>query len=273
MSRASFRALAEAAGQDHRFRSRPDALPVGKEPWLGPVYGKTDLMRIEAVYPYRDERGETVFEKVRWRLLAYPPGKSYLVDGDQKTFRYKHRTKHGVRVSGKPKGEAVDALLYRLPEVLEAVAAGRTVWWAEGEKDADALVGAGVCATSGHQGAGKDRINAMQAQWLAGARRVNICMDCDKAGVLDAWSRYKHTVEVLGDAGRVRVVCARGEKNNDVADHLAADLTLAQLIRVEPDWLEATAGTVAAAHVRADGYGSNWSERRIYELIGEEPPA
>lgn len=37
-------------------------------------------------------------------------------------------------------------MLYRLPEIMAAIAAGHEVWLAEGEKDADALTAAGVVA-------------------------------------------------------------------------------------------------------------------------------
>ena len=48
-------------------------------------------------------------------------------------------------------------VLYRLPGVVAGLAGGRTVFVAEGEKDVDALVAAGECATCNPMGAGKWR--------------------------------------------------------------------------------------------------------------------
>jgi hypothetical protein len=75
------------------------------------------------------------------------------------------RRREDVPPSGGPipehAGEWVYALgdaprvLYRLPDVLEAVAMQRTVYVVEGEKDADTLAGHGYCATTSAMGAGK----------------------------------------------------------------------------------------------------------------------
>src|SRR5205823_3552397 len=62
--------------------------------------------------------------------------------------------------------QGVERVLYRLPSVLAAVAEGRTIYFAEGEKDADALVRAGVVATTNPAGAGKWRDSYSKA--LAG---------------------------------------------------------------------------------------------------------
>jgi putative DNA primase/helicase len=61
----------------------------------------------------------------------------------------------------------VKQVLYRLPEVLAAVAAGRTIWVVEGEKDVDTLWAAGLAATTNAGGAGKWR--AALNQYLRGA--------------------------------------------------------------------------------------------------------
>ena len=72
-------------------------------------------------------------------------------------------------------------VLYRLPEVLAAVAStGRTVYVTEGEKDVEALVGAGEVADTRPGGAGKWR--AEHAQALYGAGLVVVVADKDDAG-------------------------------------------------------------------------------------------
>ena len=68
-------------------------------------------------------------------------------------------------------------MLYRLPEVLRAVRAGKTVHITEGEKDADAIVEAGGVATCNPGGAGKWRDE--YASPLAGAQSVKVWADKD----------------------------------------------------------------------------------------------
>jgi len=66
-------------------------------------------------------------------------------------------------------------VLYRLPDVLAARAAGRWVFLCEGEKDADNLAAWGLAATSSPMGAGKWQDS--YTDLLAGA---NVCMIVDK---------------------------------------------------------------------------------------------
>lgn len=104
--------------------------------------------------------------------------------------------------------------LYRLPQLVEAVAAGRTVYVVEGEKDVHALESLGVTATCNAMGAGKWRPE--YAQRLRGARVV-IVADRDEPG-------RKHAAQVAasldGIASHVEVVEAAAGK--DAADHIAA---------------------------------------------------
>lgn len=51
----------------------------------------------------------------------------------------------------------VKAVPYRLPELMEAIAAGRTIYIVEGEKDVDALIAAGLASTTNIGGCGKWR--------------------------------------------------------------------------------------------------------------------
>ncbi|MFP5452069.1 MAG: toprim domain-containing protein, partial [Thermoleophilia bacterium] len=121
----------------------------------------------------------------------------------------------------------VQRVLYRLPAVAAAVAAGETIYVTEGEKDADALTRAGVVATTAPQGAGKwHRVDATP---LAGAEVV-IVADRDQEG-------RKHAEQVradlVGRGCRVRVVEAAEGK--DAHDHLAAGLGI-------EDFTDVTAG-------------------------------
>jgi hypothetical protein len=73
----------------------------------------------------------------------------------------------------------VRRVLYRLPQVLAAVADGRDIWVFEGEKDVERAVADGKVATCNPMGAGKWRTEYGTA--LAGAH-VTIVADNDKPG-------------------------------------------------------------------------------------------
>ena len=117
--------------------------------------------------------------------------------------------------------QGVDRVLYRLPEVLAAVAAGERIYIAEGEKDVHALEGAGVVATTNPGGAGKWRSEYSEA--LAGADVVVIA-DRDEPG-------RRHAEEVAKSLTQrgcaVRIVQAAEGK--DAHDHLAAGLGVEDL--------------------------------------------
>jgi putative DNA primase/helicase len=127
-------------------------------------------------------------------------------------------------------------VLYRLPHVIEAVAADRRVWIVEGEKDVHALEAAGEVATCNAGGAGKWRRE--YAEVLRGAPLVMVIADCDGPG-------RKHAAAVAasleGIAAQVRV--GEPAAGKDVHDHLAAGLGLTDFKPVSlppPDSTEQT---------------------------------
>ncbi|MBF4604710.1 hypothetical protein [Curtobacterium sp. VKM Ac-2884] len=194
-------------------------------------------------YDYTDEHGRYLFEKRRYR--------STLPGTRNKTFLYFDRTN---RSSPYSKPSDADRWLYRLPAVLEAVQAGETIHWAEGEKDADALWAAGVPATSIHQGAAK--CTPEQAAWLRDARRVVIWVDKDEGhwevGAYDAALRH----DLLADAGvrptHIRLVKARG-RGKDAYDHLQL-YPPERAIRVDKARLAAVAALYTPLTGRKLGY-------------------
>lgn len=151
-------------------------------------------------YVYTDEDGRALFRVCRKEPKGF----------------YQQRREGDTWVRGLTDTRRV---LYRLPAVLEAAAAGTTVYVVEGEKDADALSAAGVVATCNPGGAGKWREEYTTA--LAGAEVV-IVADKDGPG-------YAHAEAVRAaidrTAASVRVVQAAHGK--DAADHLASGLTVA----------------------------------------------
>jgi 5S rRNA maturation endonuclease (ribonuclease M5) len=154
---------------------------------------------IVATYDYVDEAGVLLFQVVRY---------------DNKTFKQRQPDK--TQASGWAWNlKGVRRVLYRLPEVVEAVAAGRTVFVVEGEKDVDALRAAGEVATCNPMGAGK--WTAAHAATLKGAVEVVVVADTDLAG-----KEHAHDVatSLAGKVGHLLVVHAATGK--DAADHLGA---------------------------------------------------
>lgn len=114
--------------------------------------------------------------------------------------------------------------LYRLPQTLEAIAAGRGVFVVEGEKDADRLEAVGLTATCNVGGAGKWTDD--YAKHLEGAHVV-VVPDNDQAGSdhADTIARSLH-----GVAASVRVLHLPGlPEHGDVSDWLAAGGTAERL--------------------------------------------
>jgi hypothetical protein len=128
----------------------------------------------------------------------------------------------------------VRRVLYRLPELIEAIANGHVVLIVEGEKDVDTLCDLGVVATTNSGGAGKwrDEYN----DYLSGADVV-ILPDNDEPGRTHA---NEVAASLQGVATRVRIVELPGlPANGDVSDWIAAGNTLEalwQLVDAAPEW-------------------------------------
>lgn len=169
-------------------------------------------------YDYHDRDGQLVFQVVRYA---------------GKRFRQRRPDGEGGWIWNL---RSVERPLYRLCEVVEGVAAGETIYVAEGEKDVHSLERAGVRATCNAGGAGKWR--AEYSEVLRGAEVV-VAADRDKAGRLHA---DQVRVSLEGIAASVTVV--EPAEGKDVSDHLAAGRTLAELV---PIVAEATGLVVANA--------------------------
>lgn len=122
-------------------------------------------------------------------------------------------------------------ILYRLPEVLAAAAAGELIWVVEGEKCADAMAREfGLPVTTNPFGAGKWLERYTDS--LRGASGVVIIADNDAAG-------YRHATMVAASAEAAGITCAvvksatTGAKD-DIVDHLAAGHGLGDLADCDP---------------------------------------
>ena len=200
-----------------------DAVAWLRENGYLPAPANNTRQKEVAAYQYVTADGEPIFEVVRF---------------EPKTFRQCRTDENGKRIWSM---KGVQAVLYRLPEVLAAVKAGEPVYIVEGEKSADKLADLGLTATCSPGGANKWRVEYNRA--LTGAD-VIILPDNDEPGQKHGKAVKK---ALTGVAKRIRV------------------LTLPDLPPKGDvfDWL-ADGGSIEALRVLVDG------TREIGE--GEPPP-
>lgn len=166
----------------------------------------SNLAEPEAVYSYTDENGVELFQAVRL------PGKQ---------FRQRHRGADGEWVWNL---QDVRRVIYRLPEVIAGIAAGRTIYVTEGEKDAESIRATGRVATCNPMGAGKWRDEF--APFFAGAT-VIIVADRDEPGRAHA-EKVKNSL--LPYAAAIFVLQAK--RGKDVTDHLEHGLDIKELVPI-----------------------------------------
>ncbi len=196
--------------------------------------------KIVATYDYVSEGGELLYQVVRF---------------SPKDFRQRRPDGAGGwewKLAGQRR------VLYRLPEVLAASAAGELVYVTEGEKDADALADLGITATCNAGGAGKWRSEYTAA--LAGARVV-IVADKDEPGRKHA---FAVAAALVGGAADISVVEAAAGK--DASDHLEAGYTPAEFVTCRGGQDQETVATLPAVTL-ADLMASA-PERPEYVLFG-----
>lgn len=204
--------LAEADGfppRDDKMKKRQPG-PHGPAPWD---------RQIRATFPYRDADGNLLFEQVRFDDATDDAGKCAprYRDGSGR-WSWKRLKEH-------LNGQSIP--LYRLPELRQAVAAGRRVYLPEGEKDVETLRSLGLDATTNYGGA--DGWKASYAAELTGAEVV-VLPDNDPPG-------EKHAEAVIrtlnGKARAVRVLRLPGlPEKGDVSDWVAAGGTRDELERL-----------------------------------------
>src|SRR3954447_1105522 len=124
-------------------------------------------------------------------------------------------------------GDTADRSLYRLDRVAEAVAAGRTMYVVEGEKDVHALEAVGAVATTAPQGA--DGWPTVDPTPLAGATVV-IVADDDEPGRRHA-GQVRNSLAALQPPAKVSVV--KAAEGKDAADHVAAGHGVEQFVALE----------------------------------------
>jgi AAA domain len=210
--------------------------------------------RIDAIYDYRDERGNGLFQVVRH---------------EGKQFRQRRPDGNGGWVWNL---DGVRRVLYGFPEVLAA----KSVLICEGEKDCETARKLGLVATCNPHGAGKWR--AEYAEPLRG-KRVAIVADADPRGVAHAWDVARSLVGVAATLKLIEALPGGGKDLTEFVEHSGTRQSLLTLIREAP---EVTAADVAKwAQPRAEGGFHLTSlgdlmrepEERVSWLLAEVLPA
>jgi len=164
---------------------------------------------IADTYDYVDEGSELLYQTVRYRPKDF---KQRRPDG-----------KGGWKWSLK----GVRRVLYRLPELLDGVKAGRHIYIVEGEKDADRLHSLGLIATTSPQGAGKWR-----DEYSHSLRNAKVCIlqDNDGPGRNHA---EKVARSIIGIASEVKILLLPGlSEKGDVSNWLDNGGTREELKRL-----------------------------------------
>nr|WP_298797648.1 VapE domain-containing protein [uncultured Acetobacter sp.] len=199
--------------QDHGHIEKPEAKPQAKA-------------RIVQAYDYVTADGELLFQVCRM---------------DPKDFRQR-KPVDGGGWSWSTKG--LPRLLYRLPDVLDAIQQNQTIYIVEGEKSADKLHSLELTATCSPGGAGKWKPDCTRS--LRGADVV-ILPDNDSPG-------QKHASAVAqalhGTAARTRVLNLPDlPEKGDVFDWLRAGNTAADLVSLVEAAPDYDAGAVEPKHI------------------------
>jgi len=209
--------------------------------------GKKSKREIVATYPYRDEKGETLFEAIRFQ---------------PKDFRQRVKQPDG---SYKWSLKGVRRVIYNLPEVIEGIKEGKPIFLCEGEKDVEALTRRELVATTVPMGAGKwlDAYN----QYFEGAEVV-ILPDNDQPG-------KEHSVlvteNILSLAKSVRILQLPGLKDKqDVSDWLMDGGTKNELLELAIDTDKIESREQALSVVGMEAKGEDENIRNLHNHFFEE---
>lgn len=188
------------APSSRTLRVEPASVVVEKAP------GVDIRPKLVKTYDYYNADGTHAFQTCRF---------------EPKTFRQRHRGGNGEWIWNL---KDVTPVLYRLPEITEAVALDKTIYVVEGEKDAEMLAQYDYAATTSPMGAGKWRESYTKV--LAGADVV-ILPDNDEPGIEHA---QQVAADLYANGCSVKIVALPGlEKKGDVSDWLESGGDLDQL--------------------------------------------
>lgn len=216
----------------------------------GHANGHERASPFEAVYDYVDEAGKLLFQVCRKPNKGGFPQRA--ADGSWKTAD-------------------VRKVLYRLPEVLEAIASGRVIALVEGEKDANALWSIGIPATCSPGGAAKPgqapKWRREYSELLRGADLV-VLNDNDDAGRAHAEATASMSAGIAKSVRRLDLAKHWPEMPDkaDVLDWLTTGHTreeLDGLMDFAPDYQRSDAPHPTASEPQTDRHGNPLSSEAL----------
>lgn len=164
--------------------------------------GKQEIVK---QYPYHSADGEVIYEVLRYQFKM--PDGSWQIDrktgNPKKTFRQRRPDGKGGFIFNL---DGIGHTIYRHNDVEIAISESQTIYFVEGEKDADTLVRGGLCGTTNSSGAQGWKPHL--AEIFKGADVV-IIVDNDEPGIKAGEVR---AASLKGIAGRIRVL--------NLADHV-----------------------------------------------------
>lgn len=220
-----------------------DILAALELSWQDVMGGRAPVAR-KRVYHYTDEKGRGLIDVIRFDLA----------DGSKRFAQRPYNAK-GVRgADGKLKYPGIDGVrrvLYALPDVLEAVRRGKTIYLVEGEKSADLLRWLGEVATTQLMGADQEwpeEFTAVFAGLGSKGGVVRIVADWDRPGLRRALevgrklAKAKVPVEVYRSAS---VDWSRQHGlHHDIEDHVYALKGRDDLVRMSAQEVKAAIPTL-----------------------------
>lgn len=176
----------------------------------------------DVTYEYQDRRGKPVFRKVRtykWEDGKWKKGTPWQRPDADKWVWNAGENKKPIPTAG---------ILYRLPDVIAGIKAGKRLYIHEGEKAVDDMFMRGMVATCQPFGAQVNAWSKEHTLAIKGAKDVFIVADCDEAGEIYAQA----VATALSEFPSVSIVqCATLLYKTDSFDHFAAGFA-------ESDWVD-----------------------------------
>jgi putative DNA primase/helicase len=213
---------------------------------------KKEGSKIKKIYSYENQNRNLEFQTVRREPKGFyqrqPDGKGGWINN----------------LKGK------ELVIYKLPEVIDAVAQGKTIYITEGEKDVESLMRIGLVATTSPMGAGKWRES--YNPYFSKANVV-IIPDNDVVG-------RKHAENIAsnlnGIANTLKIIHLKGLKEKgDVSDWLEQGNSVEQLLEIcqnAVEWKQSTVTELTATRVKVDTFHLTdlGNAKRFVNLYGEK---
>jgi len=180
----------------------------------------TGLGRMVAIYDYQDATGTLLFQVCRFEPKTFRQRMPDTSSSDGWTWKLGNTQR----------------VLFRLPEILKAVADERPIWICEGEKDCLALVENFLHSTCNVGGAGK--WGPEYSESLRGAD-VSIVADKDVPGRAHAQKVGASLFKCAKSVRVIEVPDVNGKVCKDVSDYLVAGGCIGELIAIAdeaPTW-------------------------------------